>query len=67
MKIKLKGGKKYSFCSCGYSRSLPYCDNAHRELYAISGVEYKSMKFTSEKDTIIEISSNLWKSIKDKK
>ena len=64
MKIKLKAGKKYSFCSCGFSCSLPFCDNSHRALNATSNIQYKSMKFTSEKDTIIEVTSNLWKSIK---
>ena len=51
MDIKLKAGKKYSFCSCGLSRSLPFCDNTHREFNATNGMEYKSVKITSKKDT----------------
>jgi len=31
IKVKLLEGKRYSFCSCGLSKNLTYCDNAHRE------------------------------------
>jgi len=30
-KIKLYKGKKYSICSCGLSKNIPFCDNEHRE------------------------------------
>ena len=26
-KIKLHKGKKYSICSCGLSKAIPFCDN----------------------------------------
>ena len=65
MDIKLKAGKKYSICSCGLSKSLPFCDNTHREFYAANGIEYKSVKITSEKDTIIELTSSRWRSIEE--
>ena len=61
MKIKLKAGKKYSICSCGFSNSLPYCDNRHREFNAENGTEYKSMKITPDNDTIIQVTSIRWK------
>ena len=67
MKIILKAGKKYSICSCGLSRSLPFCDNTHREVYAANGMEYKSIKITSEKDTIMELTSSRWRAIKEGK
>ena len=67
MNIKLKAGKKYSICSCGLSGSLPFCDNTHREFNASNGVEYKSVKITSEKDTIIELTSSRWRSIEESK
>jgi len=67
MEIKLKAGKKYSICSCGHSKSLPFCDNAHREFNAANDTEYKSMKITPEADTIIEVTSSLWKSIQERK
>ena len=62
MKIKLKGGKKYSICSCGLSRSLPFCDNNHREFNTENGTEYKSVKITADRDTTIEVKSNRWMS-----
>ena len=67
MKIKLKAGKKYSICSCGLSGSLPFCDNTHREFNSANGTEYKSVKITSEKDTLIELTSSRWESIKKSK
>ena len=29
-RIKIKKNVKYSICSCGYSKKIPYCDNQHR-------------------------------------
>ena len=65
MKIKLKAGKKYSICSCGFSNSLPYCDNRHREFNAENGTKYKSMKITPDNDTIIQVTSSRWDSTKE--
>ena len=62
MKIKLKAGKRYKICSCGLSQTLPFCDNTHRELNAENNTEYKSVKITPDSDTIIEVTSNRWKS-----
>ena len=67
MEIKLKAGKKYSICSCGLSGSLPFCDNKHREFNATNGMEYKSVKVTSEKDTIIKVTSSRWESVQENK
>ena len=67
MDIKLKAGKKYSICSCGLSKSLPFCNNTHREFNAANTMEYKSVKITPEKDTIIKVTSNLWESVQDNK
>ena len=67
MEIKLKAGKKYSICSCGFSRSLPFCDNTHREFNDINNMEYKSVKITSEADTKIEVTSSRWESVKENK
>ena len=60
MKIKLNTGKKYSICSCGLSKSLPYCDNKHREFNAENGTEYKSLKITPDNDTVILVNSSRW-------
>ena len=66
MEIKLKAGKRYKICSCGLSQILPFCDNAHREFNATNNTEYKSIKITPDSDTIIEVTSNRWKSDKEK-
>ena len=62
MEIKLKAGKRYKICSCGLSKTLPFCDNAHREFNATNNTEYKSVKITPDSDTIIEVTSNRWNS-----
>ena len=67
MDIKLKAGKKYSICSCGLSGSLPFCDNTHREFNVANNMEYKSIKITPNKDTIIKATSSRWKSVQDSK
>jgi CDGSH-type Zn-finger protein len=66
MEIKLKAGKRYKICSCGLSKTLPFCDNAHREFNATHNTEYKSVKITPDSDTIIEVTSNRWKSAQEK-
>ena len=65
MEIKLKAGRKYSLCSCGFSKTLPYCDNSHREFNSDNSTEYKSVKITPDKDTIIQVESSRW-IVKDK-
>ena len=67
MDIKLKAGKKYSICSCGLSGILPFCDNTHREFNAANNMEYKSVKITPEKDTIIKVTSSRWESVQENK
>ena len=67
MEIKLKAGKKYSICSCGLSKVLPFCDNTHREHNSTNKTEYKSLKITPEKDIIIKVSSSRWESVKEGK
>ena len=67
MEIKLKAGKKYSICSCGLSGSLPFCDNAHRGFNATNNMEYKSVKITPEKDTLIKVTSSRWGPAKEGK
>ena len=66
MEIKLKAGKRYKICSCGLSQIVPFCDNAHREFNATNNTEYKSVKITPDSDTIIKVTSNRWKSDKEK-
>ena len=64
MEIKLKANKKYSICSCGFSNVLPFCDNTHRENNSIDKTDYKSVKITPEKDTLIRVTSSRWESVR---
>jgi len=59
-KIKIHKGKKYSICSCGLSKQLPFCDNEHREYNALNGTDYKSIKLITEETTIINLKSSKW-------
>ena len=67
MEIKLKAGKRYSICSCGLSKTLPFCDNAHREFNVENSTEYKSVKITPDTDTTIAVTSNRWISLQEDK
>jgi len=60
MKIKLLKDKRYSFCSCGLSKSLPLCDNEHREFNQKNNCSYKSVKIILEDDCEIEIICSNW-------
>ena len=65
-KVKLKIGKKYSICSCGKSKILPYCDNEHRSLNLENNTNYKSIKLFPENDCTLEIKSSTWINSEDK-
>lgn len=43
--ITLKKGQDYYWCSCGKSKSQPFCDGSHR------GSSFSPMKFTAESDS----------------
>ena len=43
LEIFVEAGIKYSWCSCGFSKNMPLCDNAHREFST-----KKSFKFIAE-------------------
>ena len=60
MEIKLHAGRKYSLCSCGLSKDLPYCDNAHREYNSKNNTNYKSVKVVPSSDTVINVTSSTW-------
>ena len=59
-KLKIHKGKKYSICSCGLSKLLPFCDNAHREYNEKNGTNYKSVKIIAEETVNIDINSSTW-------
>ena len=60
-KIKLHKGRKYSICSCGVSKTLPFCDNSHRSFNENNGTNYKSIKIVAETTTEVELASVNWK------
>jgi CDGSH-type Zn-finger protein len=62
-KFELKPGIKVSLCSCGFSKTLPYCDNTHREVNALRGTDYRSIKIYSEGSETLVLSafSKAWK------
>ena len=46
IKVELKKGQWYGYCTCGYSESSPFCDSAHRE----HAPDMKSSKFSAVYD-----------------
>ena len=63
-KLDLKKGETYKICTCGTSKSIPICDDSHRQLNEEKGTSYKSLKITPMKDINMEVSSSNWE--KDK-
>jgi CDGSH-type Zn-finger protein len=59
--ITLEGKKKYSFCTCGKSKKIPYCDESHTQVNAQEGGSYASFKIWSEKKTTLTLLSKNWK------
>ena len=59
-KLSLKANTKYSLCTCGASKTLPFCDNSHRELNEKTGSNFKSFKITPAEDINMEVSSSNW-------
>lgn len=60
IELFVKAGKKYSICSCGLSKSLPYCDNKHRVFNKNNNTQYKSVKIFPVEDTKIKLKSSNW-------
>lgn len=60
-KIKLQKDKKYNIFSCVLNKNIPFCDNEHRPFNKKYVTNYKSIKITSKKDTLINFKSSTWK------
>ncbi len=60
-KITLRANKKYKICTCGSSKTLPYCDNSHRDLNEKKGTSYKSLKIFPSEDITLSVFSKNWK------
>ncbi len=61
VRLNLKKDKKYSICTCGVSKSMPYCDNQHRILNDEKGTAFKSLKITVDKEVNVTLDSSTWK------
>jgi CDGSH iron-sulfur domain-containing protein 3 len=58
--IKLQKDKKYSICCCGLSKTLPFCDHAHREYNQKNGTNYKSVKIIADETVTVNMDSSTW-------
>lgn len=45
-KVQLEKGVEYKWCTCGVSKTLPFCDGRHKVL----APGFKSLRFTVEED-----------------
>ena len=60
VRVNLKAGKRYSICSCGHSKTMPYCDHSHREINEEKGTSYKSVKIYTETDIAVSFYGANW-------
>ncbi len=53
-KVDVEAGKKYSWCTCGMTKTVPFCDGAHKAFTNADGTSImKSLKFeVSENKTV---------------
>ncbi|XP_074658990.1 uncharacterized protein LOC141911829 isoform X2 [Tubulanus polymorphus] len=47
-KVELIAGKRYSWCSCGYSRNQPFCDGSHKRIADSSAPRFKPHRFIAD-------------------
>ena len=66
-KIKLKKNKIYSICSCGLSKKMPVCDNAHRLFNEKNNTTFKSIKIIPDLDVELLLASSNWNNKDEKK
>ncbi|MBD3789154.1 MAG: CDGSH iron-sulfur domain-containing protein [Campylobacterales bacterium] len=45
IKTSLEEGKEYAFCTCGRSKTQPFCDGSH------NGTSFKPLRFTAKATT----------------
>ncbi len=49
VKVSLKKGQDYHYCTCGRSKNQPFCDGSHQ------GTSFTPMKFTVEQDGLFQL------------
>ncbi len=61
--------QEVSMCTCGHSKTLPLCDDSHREINEQQGTNYKSFKlYNPSNETIIDkVYCSNWKKPEEKK
>lgn len=47
IKIEVKAGETYYYCTCGLSENQPFCDGSHQD------TEFSPMKFVADSDKLI--------------
>lgn len=47
IKVNLKEGRHYSFCTCGRSKSQPFCDGSHK------GTGFTPLRFFAEREQVV--------------
>lgn len=54
LKIEVKAGKKYFWCSCGASSNQPFCDGKHRDFKDEAGQPImRSVVYEADEDKAI--------------
>lgn len=61
IRVECKAGREYSFCTCGGSERLPFCDNTHRKINSQRGTDYKSLKFCPLENVVSYVSCSNWR------
>jgi len=61
----IKKNKKYSICSCGLTKKLPFCDNSHRDYNKNNNCSYKSVKIIVNDKNEIEVKCSNWDKLND--
>ena len=42
--VELKEGRNYSYCTCGHSATMPFCDGTHKEKGGGPPLRFKAEK-----------------------
>jgi len=52
-KIEVEAGKKYYWCSCGLSKSQPFCDGSHKSVESAKEMGLKSVMFEASESKVV--------------